>query len=372
MLAVVCGTVGQVLADDAKQREEKTPPAASSAENLKASPDDNAALNTFMNEGVQSIFSLAEKDPDAAEKKLAEMQAVLSALKTTTPAAKTNVARAQAALRSFAANIELQRVSLADLETKLDAEPTDSATLTMYIRKVMQTLAPLARSEPQRAGDILDKAKQRVQKAVEAAPDEPAKRRLQSLLTPLASYERAIESGKKMIELIGKDAAPLDAEAWVNGSPLTDDDLKGKVVMLDFWAIWCGPCIATFPHLREWQERYAEKGLVIIGLTRYYNYKWDEAAGRAVRAEGIVEPEAEQEMLKQFAAHHKLSHRFAVQSKESPLSQFYGVTGIPHCVVIDQAGKIRIMRVGSNEQNAKDISEMLEKLLGPTPAGSGG
>ena len=93
----------------------------------------------------------------------------------------------------------------------------------------------------------------------------------------------SIERAKRLAALVGKDATPLEAEAWVNGTPLADADLKGKVVLLDFWAVWCGPCIATFPHLREWQEKYADKGLVIVGLTDYYNFTWDEAAGRPTR-----------------------------------------------------------------------------------------
>jgi thiol-disulfide isomerase/thioredoxin len=180
-----------------------------------------------------------------------------------------------------------------------------------------------------------------------------------------------IESGKKMLALIGKDAAPLEVEAWVNGEPLTDADLKGKVVLLDFWAVWCGPCIATFPHLREWQEKYGEKGLVIIGLTRYYNYAWDADKNVAKRSQEPVAPEAEQEMLKKFASLHNLHHRFAVQSASAKTADYYGVTGIPHVVVIDQTGKIRLMRVGSGEENAKAIGNMLEQLLTSAPAGGG-
>lgn len=139
-----------------------------------------------------------------------------------------------------------------------------------------------------------------------------------------------------------------------------------KPVLVDFWAVWCGPCIATFPHLREWNEKYADKGLVIVGLTRYYNYAWDDAANKASRSPSPVSPEAEQEMLKKFAEQHNLHHRFAIQKKESGMDDFYGVTGIPHVVVIDQEGKIRLMRVGSGDANAKAVGDMLEQLLAKT------
>ena len=129
--------------------------------------------------------------------------------------------------------------------------------------------------------------------------DEAAKKSLDSADQMLTRLGSSIERAKRLAALVGKDATPLEAEAWVNGTPLADADLKGKVVLLDFWAVWCGPCIATFPHLREWQEKYADKGLVIVGLTDYYNFTWDEAAGRPTRAQGEekVASEKEREML---------------------------------------------------------------------------
>ena len=75
-------------------------------------------------------------------------------------------------------------------------------------------------------------------------------------------------------------------------------------------------------------------------------------------------------MLGQFASHHKLKHRFAIQ-KDRTISDYYGVTGIPHVVLIDQKGKIRIMRVGSGEKNAHDVEAMIMKLLSPKAAGGG-
>jgi hypothetical protein len=67
-------------------------------------------------------------------------------------------------------------------------------------------------------------------------------------------------------------------------------------------------------------------------------------------------------MLAKFAEHHNLHHRFAIQ-KDRTLAEFYAVSGIPHVVLIDREGKVRLIRVGSGEKNAQDISEMLEKLI---------
>ncbi|MBM4088399.1 MAG: hypothetical protein FJ276_03065 [Planctomycetes bacterium] len=68
-------------------------------------------------------------------------------------------------------------------------------------------------------------------------------------------------------------------------------------------------------------------------------------------------------MLKRFAEFHNLHHAFAVQ-KDDTLSEFYGVTGIPHVVVIDRDGKVRMIKVGSGDENAKAIEGLLVELLG--------
>ena len=64
------------------------------------------------------------------------------------------------------------------------------------------------------------------------------------------------------------DSVPaLDAaKGWLNSRPLTPDDLAGKVVVYDFWTYSCVNCVRTLPHLRAWYERYADDGLVIVGV----------------------------------------------------------------------------------------------------------
>jgi hypothetical protein len=77
-------------------------------------------------------------------------------------------------------------------------------------------------------------------------------------------------------------------------------------------------------------------------------------------------------MLRKFAVHHDLPFRLGIQTGlralDSEMAKYYKVTGFPYMVVIDQAGKVRLLREGSSEQNAKDIGELLEKLLGTPPA----
>jgi thiol-disulfide isomerase/thioredoxin len=64
----------------------------------------------------------------------------------------------------------------------------------------------------------------------------------------------------------GKPAPALSVKNWLNSKPLTPDDLKGKIVVLDFWATWCGPCLAAVPHTNELQKKYANQGVVFIAV----------------------------------------------------------------------------------------------------------
>ena len=91
-----------------------------------------------------------------------------------------------------------------------------------------------------------------------------------------------MESMKPVSSLVGKPAPEWDIDAWVNADSTTQESLKGKVVLIDFWAMWCGPCIATFPHLREWREEFGEQGFEIVGVTQYYNFEWDPENKRGI------------------------------------------------------------------------------------------
>jgi thiol-disulfide isomerase/thioredoxin len=180
--------------------------------------------------------------------------------------------------------------------------------------------------------------------------------------------------------LIGKPAPNITGDFALNGKPVSLRDLKGKVVLVDFWAVWCGPCIATFPHLREWNKEYRDKGLEIVGVTTYFErYGFDKETGKLktvgkalkdektgkVKLPAGLKPMEEHEMLKDFAAHHKLDHRLLVVSRDEwkTASDQYKVRGIPTAVLIDRKGNVRMVRVGSSEPNAKALDAEMKKLL---------
>jgi thiol-disulfide isomerase/thioredoxin len=88
-------------------------------------------------------------------------------------------------------------------------------------------------------------------------------------------------------------APPLpEGLKWLNSPPLTMEKLRGKVVLIDFWEYTCVNCIRTFPYLKAWHEKYADKGLVIVGVhTPEFHFAKSEAnVTRAAKEFGLSYP----------------------------------------------------------------------------------
>jgi thiol-disulfide isomerase/thioredoxin len=73
-------------------------------------------------------------------------------------------------------------------------------------------------------------------------------------------------AGDKTKLAVGDPAPPLTVTRWLNGEAVPTLE-PGKVYVLEFWATWCGPCVTAMPHLTQLQSKYADKGLVVIGVT---------------------------------------------------------------------------------------------------------
>jgi thiol-disulfide isomerase/thioredoxin len=110
---------------------------------------------------------------------------------------------------------------------------------------------------------------------------------------------------------INQKAPELVVETWISEKP----DTKGKFVLIDFWATWCGPCKRAIPHMNEWAEKYKDE-MVVIGLS-------DETEDRVRK---LKEPVME--------------YYSAIDTKKQTKST-YQVSGIPHVVVVDPEGIVR-------------------------------
>ena len=206
-----------------------------------------------------------------------------------------------------------------------------------YIYMFHANLASIAKEE-----NDLEGAKKILQDAIGITTDPRGKKSLESELAQL--------------EFLGKKAPSISAETWLNSQALSLDSLKGKVVIIDFWAPWCSPCRAVIPGLIEEYAKHKNDGLVVIGFTKLYGSYRDD-----VQNAGKVDRIKEIELIKGFAERFKIDYPIAI-SDEGKDFDSYMITGIPTMIFINREGNVDFIKIGSG--NHKAIVERIEKLLG--------
>ena len=248
-------------------------------------------------------------------------------------------------IREFGFSVSFREESLG-LEICVNCKDTQSALGLWTVAQGGLGMAQLAMAqEGGQAPAILSRVKtQAADKNVFVRVDilEEDLDELESMLPiPGQRQSSAGNLSVKKDPLIGKKA-PRFESVLLDGSKFKLENHKGKVVVLDFWATWCGPCVRALPVLMNKMSEFEKDEVILIAVNQGESRK----------------------VISQFLKKKKLQKLNVVMDRQQNIGSDYKVQGIPKTVVIDQEGIIRHVEVGFSENTAGRINEKISKLLG--------
>ena len=142
---------------------------------------------------------------------------------------------------------------------------------------------------------------------------------------------------------VGRKAPDIASQTWLNSAPIHLSDLKGKVVMVEFWTFGCYNCRNVEPHVKEWHRKYAERGFVVIGVhSPEFSYEHDvDEVTRYLKDHDIRFPVP-------------IDNDFSIWNR-------YGNRYWPAMYLIDKQGVIRYVRIG--EGGYQETERLIQGLL---------
>jgi len=157
----------------------------------------------------------------------------------------------------------------------------------------------------------------------------------------LKNYGEKFIGASRRLDLLGN---PIEISGTtLDGKKFDISQYKGKVVLVDFWATWCGPCVAELPNVVDNYEAYHSKGFEVVGISL------DESKDKV---EAFIED-------KKIPWVTLYSDDEKTAGWNNPMATHYGIMGIPTVILVDQQGKVVSLRARGPE-----LGKQLEKLLG--------
>jgi thiol-disulfide isomerase/thioredoxin len=160
---------------------------------------------------------------------------------------------------------------------------------------------------------------------------------------PDSAVAEHAKTNLKKLDSVGKPFA-LEFNDAIKGTPIAIKDLRGKIVVIDFWATWCGPCVREMPTMKELYAKYHGQGVEFIGVS-------------------LDEPKEDGglDKLKEFVTRNGINWPQYYQGKgwESDFSRSWGINAIPALFVVDQEGKL--YSINAREHLEEIINDLLKK-----------
>ena len=163
-----------------------------------------------------------------------------------------------------------------------------------------------------------------------------------------ACSKSAVDNPLTLIPVNERTFATEISADWIGttDSP-TLQNRKGKVVIVNFWATWCGPCRMEMPGLVKIYQRYHDKGMDIFGLSV------DQPNSRG------GSPEETRKYVKEFAASNNVPYPIGLANPSS--SQAYGISAIPASFLVDKQGRLALRLIGLYPEDK--IADAVDRLL---------